>query len=65
MEYIFSNLTQFKYWVALVMQQRAVKSLTVDQYVPLLISIFVLNINDGTGAFCGSHNFVPITNVIL
>jgi len=34
-EYIFSKLTKFKYWIALVMQQRGVKSLIVGQYAPL------------------------------
>ena len=33
------------------MQQKDVKGLTVDQYVPLLFSNFVPDINDGTVAF--------------
>lgn len=64
-EYVFSNLTIFKYPVALVMKQRDVKGLTVGQYVPLFFSNFAPDINDGTCAFCGSHNFVSITKVIL
>jgi len=47
------------------MQQRDVKGLTVGQYVPLLFSNFVPNINDESDAFCGSSNFVPTTELIL
>lgn len=64
-EYIFSNLAIFKYSVALVIQQRDVKGLTVGQYVSLFFSIFLPHVNDGPCAFCGSHNFVPVTKVIL
>jgi hypothetical protein len=63
--YILTNLTKFKYWVAVVMQQRNVKGLTVGQYVPLLFSNFVPNINGGSDAFCSSRNLVPTTELIL
>jgi hypothetical protein len=46
------------------MQQSDAKVLTVGQFIPLLFSYFVPDTNDGTGCFCGSHNFVPITKVI-
>lgn len=47
------------------MQQSDVKGLTFGQFIPLLFTKFVPNINDGRGRFCGSHNFVPITRVML